>query len=191
MKAWLFRFIVLFLGVGHRDSVYLHALNSLLLFYRKQLPGGNIFVSWFPWPLRVNKVSPFFNLLRTQRVWAYSRQLILIFPRTSRIPLSQDTLGMNACGRLLGTFLWLLPSSRLDNREGSPAIAPYNFAFKVMNHYHHYVLFFLFFFFKGVYLLFQFFLLLLLFFPFYSELILSHRSIILMAHFFVYPKIQI
>lgn len=133
-----------------RDSVYLHALNSLLLFYRKQLPRGNIFVSWFPWPLRVNKVSPFFNLLRTQRVWACSRQLLLIFPRTSRIPLSQDTPGMNACGCLLGTFLRLLPSSHLDHREGSTAIAPYNFVFKVMNHYHPYVLFFPFFFLKVI-----------------------------------------
>ena len=122
---------------------------------------------------------------------------MLLFPRASRVPFCQDTQGMNPCGYLFGTFLWLLPSSHLDHSEGSlgvsdgqgglvccdswsrkgsdtterlnwtegsPAIALYNVVFKVMNHYHHSCF---------------------AIFPFYSELILSPRSMILVAHLFV------
>lgn len=70
---------------------------------------------------------------------------MLIFPKASRIPLSQDTRGMNARGCLLGTFLWLSPGSHLGHGEGSQPIALFYLVLKVMDHHHHYaLLFFLF-----------------------------------------------
>lgn len=70
---------------------------------------------------------------------------MLIFPKASRIPLSQDTRGMNARGCLLGTFLRLSPGSHLGHGEGSQPIALFYLVLKVMDHHHHYaLLFFLF-----------------------------------------------
>lgn len=99
-----FLFVVISLGASLRDSVYLHVPSSLLLFYSRWIPGGNFFLG-FLFISQVQRGLTLLLLLRTQRVWACSHQLMLIFPRAPRIPLSQDTLGMNACGCLLGTLL--------------------------------------------------------------------------------------
>ena len=95
--AWLSRFVIISLGATHRASVYLHALSGLLLFYSRQLPGGNFFVPWFSLdPLKLMRLYP----SPSPRVPKCLGMLMFIFLRASEIPLSQDTQSINVCSCL-------------------------------------------------------------------------------------------